>query len=157
MEGIGAWAAALCAAAVGCSLLHVLAPKNGMGKIFKLLLAAFFLCCLLAPLLNLKSLTSLQLPDLGGDAAGESLQDRVNEQVERQIDAALLRVANETLKNYGTKVEKVKAMTDTSEDGGICITQVVLYLDKQNIRNSITAKQVMEKRLEVEVIVQDAD
>ena len=39
----------------------------------------------------------------------------------------------------------------------ICITQIVLYMDKQNIRDAMVAKQVMEKRLEVEVIVQSAD
>ena len=30
-------------------------------------------------------------------------------------------------------------------------------MDKQNIRDAMVAKQVMEKRLEVEVIVQSAD
>ena len=49
------------------------------------------------------------------------------------------------------------AKMDTSADGGICITQIVLYMDKQNIRDAMVAKQVMEKRLEVEVIVQSAD
>ena len=57
MDGIKAWAIALCAAAVGCSLLHMLAPKGGMGRLFKLIIAAFFLCCMIAPLMNLKSMT----------------------------------------------------------------------------------------------------
>ena len=61
MDGIKAWAIALCAAAVGCSLLHMLAPKGGMGRLFKLIIAAFFLCCMIAPLMNLKSMT---LPEL---------------------------------------------------------------------------------------------
>ena len=38
MDGIKAWAIALCAAAVGCSLLHMLAPKGGMGRLFKLII-----------------------------------------------------------------------------------------------------------------------
>ena len=59
MDGIKAWAIALCAAAVGCSLLHMLAPKGGMGRLFKLIIAAFFLCCMIAPLMNLKSMTDV--------------------------------------------------------------------------------------------------
>ena len=49
MDAVRSWAIALCAAAIGCTLLQILAPKDGMGRIFKLLIAAFFLCCLAAP------------------------------------------------------------------------------------------------------------
>lgn len=157
MDGVKAWAIALCAAAVGCSLLHMLAPKGGVGRIFKLIIAAFFLCCLIAPLMHLQSLTKLNIDALPEEVRADVLQERVNEQVERQINAVLLRVTNDTLKNYDTQAEKVVAKTDTSADGGICITQIVLYMDKQNIRDAMVAKQVMEKRLEVEVIVQSAD
>ena len=89
--------------------------------------------------------------------AADALQEQVNRQVERQINEALLQVTNDTLKNYGTQVEKVEAKTDTSEDGGICITQIILYMDKQHIRDAIAAKQVMERRLEVDVLIQQAD
>ena len=43
---------------------------------------------------------------------------------------------------------------DTGEDGGIYITKIILYLDKQNTANAIAAKQVMEQRLGVEVTVE---
>lgn len=157
MEAIKSWAVALCAAAVGCSLLHMVAPKNGMGRIFRLITAAFFLCSLLAPLMTLKHIRPLAQLELPESVTADTLQERVNSQIERQINAALLRVTNETLKNYGTKAEKVEAKTDTSADGGICITQIVLYMDKQHFHDAIAAKQVMEKRLEVEVLIQEAD
>ena len=157
MDAVKGWAIALCAAAVGCSLLQLLAPKNGMGKIFRMILAAFFLCSLLAPLMSLKELQTLELPELREGVSADALQEQVNRQVERQINEALLQVTNDTLKNYGTQVEKVEAKTDTSEDGGICITQIILYMDKQHIRDAIAAKQVMERRLEVDVLIQQAD
>lgn len=157
MDAVKGWAVALCAAAVGCSLLQLLAPKNGMGKIFRMILAAFFLCSLLAPLMSLKNLQALELPDLAQGVSADALQEQVNRQVERQINEALLQVTNDTLKNYGTQVKKVEAKTDTSEDGGICITQIILYMDKQHIQDAIAAKQVMERRLEVDVLIQQAD
>ena len=43
MDGIKGWAAALCVAAIGCALMQMLAPKDGLGKIFKLMLGAFFM------------------------------------------------------------------------------------------------------------------
>lgn len=157
MEAVKAWAIALCAAAIGCSLLRLLAPQGGMGKLMKLLLAAFFLCCLLAPLLSARDLIGMPTETLPDSVSGEVLQQRVEEQFQRQMDAALLRVTNDTLKNYGTQAEKVEVRTDTSADGSICISSIVVYLDKENLAYAITAKQVMEQRLEIPCVVQQAD
>ena len=154
MDGIKAWAIALCAAAVGCSLLHMLAPKGGMGRLFKLIIAAFFLCCMIAPLMNLKSMTQLDIDALPEDVRADVLQERVNGQVERQINAALLRVTNDTLKNYNTQAEKVVAKTDTSADGSIYIRQVVVSLDKKNANRAAEVRQILESRLGVDVTVQ---
>lgn len=57
MDGIQGWAAALCVAAIGCALMQMLAPKDGLGRIFKLMLGAFFLCCMVMPLLQMGSIT----------------------------------------------------------------------------------------------------
>lgn len=157
MDGIRAWAAALCVVAVGCALLQMFAPKGGLGRIYKLLIAAFFLCCMIAPLLGLRSLKDLNLNLLPEEVSADLLQERVNGQLERQIDAALQRVTEDTLKNYQIEVQKVAAHTDTSADGRIYIRQVTLYLDKQNGRHALQARQVMEQRLGVEVVVEEAE
>ena len=79
MDGIKGWAAALCVAAIGCALMQMLAPKDGLGKIFKLMLAAFFLCCMAMPLLELGSITSLHVDSLPGDVTNELLQEKVED------------------------------------------------------------------------------
>lgn len=155
MDAIRAWAAALCVVAVGCALMQMLAPKGGLGRVYKLLIAAFFLCCMIAPLLGLRSLKDLDLSLLPEEVSADLLQERVNDQLERQIDAALQQVTKDTLKNYQIEVQKVAAQTDTSDDGRIYIRQVTLYLDKQNLRKAQQARQVMEQRLGVDVIVEE--
>lgn len=60
MDGSRAGRRLLCVAAIGCALCE-LAPKDGLGKIFKLMLGAFFLCCMAMPLLELGSITSLHV------------------------------------------------------------------------------------------------
>lgn len=157
MDSVKGWAAMLCAVALGCALLQMLAPKEGLGRIFKLIAAAFFLCCLVTPLLSLKSLTRLSVDFLPEEVRADVLQERVNEQVLRQIDAALQRVTAEALEGRNIKVEKVAVQTDTSEDGGIYIERVILYMDKQNIKNAMTARQVMEQRLGVTVETEAAE
>lgn len=78
MDGIKGWAAALCVAAISCALMQMLAPKDGLGKIFKLMLGAFFLCCMAMPLLELGSITSLHVDSLPGDVTNELLQEKVD-------------------------------------------------------------------------------
>ena len=64
MNSITQWAAGLCVAAVGCTALQMLAPKGGLGKLFRLLIAAFFLCCMVSPLLSLKDIRALSVDKL---------------------------------------------------------------------------------------------
>ena len=147
MDGVKEWAAALCVAAIGCALLQMLAPKEGMGRLFRILIAAFFLCCLVTPLLSICKISSLTVDWLPDEVQSEMLQEEVNNQLEEQINAALMRVAKEKLAAYDIQVEKIAAITDTSETGSIYIERVVLYLDEKNQANSITARQVMEQEL----------
>lgn len=157
MDAVKGWAAALCAVAIGCTLLQMLAPKDGMGKIFRMITAAFFLCCLVTPLLNLKSLTNLNLDSLPADIRSEMLENRVNEQVERQIGAAVQKLAEATLSSHNLSAEKIVTETDTSEDGSIYIKRIILYLDKQNMTQSLAVRQLMEQRLGLEVDIEAAE
>ncbi len=151
MNAVTGWAAALCTAAIGCTALHMLAPKGGLGRLFKLLTAAFFLCCMVSPLLQLKNISSLSLDILPEEVSAEALQERVNAQFERQVTAALEETARQTLQKYSIEPAKVEIKMDTDENGGIYITKIILYLDKQNADGAIAAKQAMEQRLGVEV------
>lgn len=157
MDAVKSWAAMLCVVAVGCALVQMLAPRDGMGKIMKLIIAAFFLCCMVSPLLSIKSLNGLNLDLLPDEISADMLQERVNEQLKQQMAAAVEKVADKTLKNYGISAEKVIVKTDTSEEGGIYIRQVILYLNSQNIQKALTARQVMEQQLGVDVSVEEEE
>ena len=147
------WAAALCVAAAGCTALQILAPKKGMGRIFRLITAAFFLCCMASPLLSMKSILPIDIEGLPEEVSADAIKERVQKQIESQVNAALKQTAEQTLANYNIKVLKIEVNMDTDEDSRIYISGVVLYLDKQNRSQAITAKQVMEQRLGVEVTV----
>lgn len=153
MDSVTSWAAALCAAAVGCTALQMLAPKGGLGRLFKLITAAFFICCLATPLLSMKSILKLDTDGLPDEVSADVLKERVNEQFKEQVTAAMQKVAKETLANYGITPAKVEVTMDTDENGSIYISDITIYLDKQSRYKAITAKQVMEQRLGVEVTV----
>ena len=47
--------------------------------------------------------------------------------------------------------------TDTSEDGSIYIKRIILYLDKQNMTQSLAVRQLLEQRLGLEVDIEAAE
>ncbi len=114
MDGIRAWAVGLCAVAVGCTLLQTLAPKGGLGKIYHLLIAAFFLCCLVYPLLNMEGIAELELAALPEEIQSSVLEMQMQEQLIRQIEAAVEKTAGQVLDSYGFSAEKVTPNMTTS-------------------------------------------
>ncbi len=157
MGDIKQWAIALCAAAIGCTILKSLAPKNGTGRLFHLMIAAFFLCCMAAPLLSLRSLSLSDLPAVDYEEPDSALSERVEEQMIRQMETTVKGLCDRFLKNYDVTVEKVTVHTDTSADGRIYISHVTLFLDKQNVGKSLTVRQIMEQQLGVTVDVETLD
>ncbi len=153
MDGIQGWAAALCVAAIGCALMQMLAPKDGLGRIFKLMLGAFFLCCMGMPLLQMGSITSLDVGSLPSDVTNELLQEKVDAQLRRQVESAVVKLAETALANRDVEAEKIAVTMDTSEDGGIYIQQVTIYLDKQNKPKALAVQQVLEQQLGVSVVL----
>ena len=154
MDSIKAWAAALCIAAIVCAVLQMLAPKEGTGKVFKLILSAFFLCCLIMPLLRVGSLTRLDISVLPGEVQAELLEDRVNQQLMRQVQATVEQLAETALDSSGVKAEKIEVKTDTSPEGSIYIQQVTITLDKQSKPKALAAREVLEKQLGVSVVIE---
>lgn len=157
MESVRQWALALCIAAIACTIFQILAPKSGNGRLFRMMIAAFFLCCMLSPL---RQWSDLPLPNIETEAFSSSestLSAQVEEQLKQQAEATVASLCRRYLKNYDLTVEKVSVTTDTLENGDIYISCVTLYLDKQNASGAHTARQLMEQQLgiPVEVITQE--
>jgi hypothetical protein len=153
MSEITKWAAALCVAAIGCTAVQILAPKKGLGNIFKMIIAAFFLCCMVSPLLSIKSILNLNIDNLPREVAAEEIQRRVNQQFEQQVSISLQAKIEQVFKSYDITLIKVEVNMDNAEDQSIYITNVVLYLDKQSRSKAIAAKQLAEDILGIEVTI----
>lgn len=153
MDGIKGWAAALCVAAIGCALMQMLAPKDGMGKIFKLMLGAFFLCCMTMPLLQLRSISGLDIGSLPSEVTTSCCRKRWTPSFAARWKPRSDSWRRRRSKAAASKQEKIAVTTDTSEDGGIYIQQVTIYLDKQNKPKALAAREVLEQQLGVSVVL----
>lgn len=156
MESIRTWSVAVCLAALGCAAMQLLAPKAGTGKIFRLVIATFFLCSLLAPLLALPSWEELDFGGVPEFVTTELLEDTVQQQVERQVQTATRTYLEEALAERGVSAEKIEVDTDISEDGGIYIQRIVVTVDKQTVPVAKLVGEVIGNRLETTVTVESA-
>ncbi len=154
MDGLRAWSAAVCMAALGCAAVRLLAPKNATGKLFGLIASTFFLCCLLSPLLRVGSLSALHIDGLPAPVVSDLLENTVNEQLERQVKEAVITVAESALRERGITAEKIDVATDISDAGSIYIQHVTITVDKQNVPIAKAVGEVLEQQLRSAVEVQ---
>lgn len=154
MSAITGWAAGLCAVALGCAAVRLLAPEKSLGRLFNLILTALFLCCMVAPLLDGNVENLLSAGTSSTEVEAPALQQQLLAQYRTQVTSALDTVTRQTLDNYHLDYEKVAVDMDMDADGRIYITNITVYLDAQNLSNTIAVKQVMERRLERDVNVE---
>ncbi len=154
MDGIRAWSAAVCIAALGCSAVQLLAPKNSTGKLFRLIATTFFICCMMLPLLRWQSFAELDIGGLPEEVTAKLLEDTVTGQLHKQIKETVTVMAEECLAARGVTAEKIEVTTDTSADGGIYIQQVTITVDKQTVPNAKSAGEVLSEQLGTAVTVE---
>lgn len=153
MDGFRQWAAAVCAAAIVCTLLQRLFPDNSLGRQGKLLLSCLFMCVLLSPALGgdvSVALPNLTQPEHADTAA---LEAHMRGQLVCRVNETLLDMVNQALAGYGWEAKKVVTDMDIAEDGSISMGQIVVYVDENTARRATAVKQVAEKRLGTAVTV----
>ena len=153
MDALREWTLAVCAAAVACTILQQLFPDTALGRQGRPLLAAAFVCVLIAPWIGINQ--SVKLPNFTDENPVNSadLTARMRQQLTAQVNDTLLAMVNQALESYGWSAKKVVADMDIDEEGGIYMGQITVYVDENVARRSTAVRQVAEKRLGTTVSV----
>lgn len=157
MSGFAAWAGAVCMAAAGCTILHLLVGNKGVGKVFRMLTAAFFLCAVLCPLLEARGRLSLPETALSEQANTAALEAVALRQLQSATESILLKTVNTALESHGLEAEKVEISMDISADGSISISDISVFVAPANDLRCTWVKQIAEQRLGMEVEVRYAE
>lgn len=155
MEAVRTWGTSLCCAAVACAILQLLAPPGGLGRLLELIGAAVFLCCALSPLVTLPNMdwkSALTAP-LSSSAQSELLQTRLKEQLNQPLQQTVAEEGTAALSAYSLSAEKIEAVMDTGENGGIYITKIAVTLTKKQAVRQTAVVQILEQRFGVDVEV----
>lgn len=131
MTAIQDWAAGLCTAGIGCSLLHSLCPAGAMRRVFGVLTAVFFFCCLLSPLTSVATLLSDVFAFSDDMTVSQELSDTVDEQVLQVLEATLLQDAKDRV-GETVQVKAVTIIRDMSRADDIYIERIRVTLSEQD-------------------------
>ncbi len=152
MDGLRTWAMTVCAVAMVCGLCYRLFPDNSLGKQGRLLLPCVFIIALLLPLKSVDfSFDTAAVPPTAASSA--ALEARMQQQTAVYINETLLSMANQALSSYGAQVKKVAADVHFTDDGGIDMGQITVYIDKDTLPMAAAVRQVVEHRLGTAVVL----
>lgn len=131
MEAIRQWAFTVCVAAVIIGVLYAFVPRSGgMQKLFNLAATAFFLCCLLSPVLLNFALPEIDL------APAETLAQQNAEQVSNTLNMQAIglfgtqvqEIVTETVRSLDIKPNSVEVFVNINEDDSIFISEIKIGL-----------------------------
>ncbi len=148
MQYIGA----ICVAAAGCTALNMLVGNRSLGKTFRLLTTAFFLCVVLVPPLS-GGIDVPILPTENTPLTGEQMQTMALEQICRQTEEVLLQKVNQTLASHDLEVQRVEICMDNSEGGDISISEITVYVAQENNLHHLWIQEIVSERLGMQVQV----
>ncbi len=151
MDALRTWALSVCAAAVVCSLLLRLFPETSLGRQGRMLLPCVFLLAVFAPLPNV----TVSIPDLSQQTMQDSqeLEARMRQQTVSMVNSTLLSMANQALQSYGVEAKKVVADIEITQEGGINMGQITVYIDKETLNMAAAVRQIVEHRLDAAVVI----
>ncbi len=127
MTDVENWAAGLCTAAIGLSIVMLLVPSGRIKHTIAVLVGVCYFSCLIAPF--------GEWCRVGGHVFGNGFSETsvssevlelTDEQIDRVIEETLASEANARLSGSGTTVLRADIERDTSPEDGIYIRRVIL-------------------------------
>lgn len=133
MDSIRDWGYSLCAAAIACGMIQILIPNAGAGRVMRMTVSVFFLCCLFSPLV-LRSPGLEPIPQSSAQAKTDEIARRLTEgQEERAIRKAqedLSRQVRDSLEEIGIFPSKIRITIHAVDKSRIEISELTLVLQE---------------------------
>ena len=149
MEALKNWAVSVCFAGIAAAVAQMLFPPGNMQKVFRIAVSAFFLCCLIPPLLSIGPSLDLTLPKTRNEAASaaEALEAEMERQMKSSIETKVKSLIEDAMEQTEVKPQKIVVQMDTGEDGGIVMKQITIVLAKKDAQSSTEVRSAVQNAL----------
>ena len=159
MEAVHQWASGICLAAAAAGLCYFVAPKSGLGRVFRMLLSLFFLCSVLSPLGKLNLNLSNRLLQKAQERAEQISQQ--TQMHSRQAVCEMVRAQVETeICNFLSEegITPVQISIDIVQQEGSDKVYLTLLLDWQDREKESWMRDCLEsEQLELRIQYQEGE
>ena len=124
MEIIRQWAFGVCCAAAAAGLVQLILPQSSLGKVEKVVVAAFFLCSLALPLLEAAPRLAMEwepFPQEEQEEISRELELLLDQRLQEQVQESLASLAGEKLEAMGISGGDVRI--DITTEPGVPLDQ----------------------------------
>ena len=146
MSGLSVAVITACAASVICSLLSQFISDGGMKRVLSLVMGAFMICAMLLPVS--KALVSFR-PDpekyQGFDELTATADEAFSAQVVKQTEKNLEQTLCALLEQNGITPRDCRSILAESENSGIIISQISIYIDQSDSLNADTVTALVRQ------------
>jgi len=121
----------ICICCVACSLINLLKPSGHMQKIFNLILGIFLICSICTTAKNASASISKEISNiLGLENINQSAEYIFDSEIIQQTTDNLVLTLNLLLENQKINVKDIEMAVHTSEENGISITEINIFIEK---------------------------
>lgn len=143
MESIYVCAGTIVCSLMLCTLLRLISPQTNFSKILSVIIGVFALLCIISPL---KEITSV----LNDKSTSAVLEDYSND-IEIKYDSEVLSLTGEYINKYlyslisaeNIQVKNISTSVAHSENKGIYLREVCIYLTEEQTRHSDNIKEII--------------
>lgn len=150
MNSIASVVAVICVSALGCSLVSVVAPQGMTRKVLNTVFGVFILCAMLVPvkeaITNFNVNISIAPESENLTADGEQAY---NKAVMIETKAGLENTLISYLNNKKYAVLDADIELASYEDGGIYISDICIYISKENENHTQKIINLTQEKFEV--------
>lgn len=147
MEEITQWANAVCAVAVVCSIIELVAPKGEINKMINFILGLFLVVSVLFPVANSLKLDNFRIDDTQNYSQNFTFQEDTDNLTIQVGKSAIEKLIANALDQQNINYKKIIVNMDSSTGDSIDIIRAEIYVDKSYRNNLIQVQDIVEKSI----------
>jgi hypothetical protein len=159
MDALKSWGITLCLAVLAAGIAGIIAPSGKMEKVFKFAVSLFFLCCVLVPLFNIKSihLDKIEINQFGV-SYNSAINATVNEEAARIAQQNVEQLIKNSCKTCGVEPEAVNVkIAANPASGEINVVSAEIVLKKRDMAKSSKISDTVMRSLGITVNIREGE
>lgn len=145
MKGLFSVVVVVCASSLICTLVSTFVTDGSTKKIVNLVLGAFIVCSLIAPVMSAVSSVDVNLSGYDtSDSIISSNDEAYSKEIIKQTQTNLENSAKDILLQNGISINSCKIILANEDENRIIISSISIYISKDDADNSQSIQEIIK-------------